>query len=281
MGSDQKNHAGDQVDSVDLDSVDRVDFDDAVVSAVSGGSVEPDAGATGVTEAALAEDETRSSSIGSESEAEAPAPPPSELELLQGQLEAERGRSDELLRQVADARNEMEAVQRRSEQQLERSRRHQMADFLRDLLPILDEFQQALAVLDADGARATEDGNGATGHDHEHDSIQPQATDAALAEGVRLTQHNLLELLRRHGLEELTPQGEVFDPLFHEAISSVEAAPTVAANTVVQVVQRGYTLHDRLLRAARVMVAAQPSAASDTVADASDRNTQEGDERAS
>ena len=188
-------------------------------------------------------------------EDEAALNPPSKLELLRGQLEAERLRGDELLRQVADARNEMEAVQRRSELQLERSRRHQMADFLRDLLPVLDELRQAVdAAGDAAGAGAR---------------CGAEDTENTLVAGISLTRRNLIELLRRNGLEEIDPQGQVFDPLFHEAISSVAAADSaVAANTVVQVVQRGYTLHDRLLRAARVVVAAPPQAGDAAAAEA-------------
>ena len=184
--------------------------------------------------------------------------PPSELEQLRAQLEVERVRGDELLRQVADARNEMEAVQRRSEQQLERSRRHLLTEFLRELLPVLDELQHAVDA--ANTARADASGDGSVGE-----------TGGPLLEGLHLTRRNLLELLRRNGLEELDPQGQAFDPLFHEAVASVVPEDSsVAANTVMQVVQRGYTLHDRLLRAARVVVTAVPSTRDDGTQAAAD-----------
>ncbi len=194
--------------------------------------------------------------------AEAGQSPPSELEQLRAQLEVEQARGDELLRQVADARNEMEAVQRRAEQQMERSRRHQLAEFMSELPPVLDGLRLAVdtaAAVVAAGAEVT------------GEAIEP------LVEGIRLTRRNLLELLQRNGLKELDPQGQVFDPLFHEAIASVAAEdPSVVPHTVMQVVQRGYTLHDRLLRAARVVVTA-PSVLEDEIETAVDGGSEHTD----
>lgn len=81
----------------------------------------------------------------------------------------------------------------------------------------------------------------------------------ALAEGMQLTYRQLMSLLEKHGVKQLDPQGQPFNPEFHEAMSMVESAD-VPANHVLNVMQKGYQLHDRLLRPAMVVVARAPAA---------------------
>ncbi|TIW14591.1 MAG: nucleotide exchange factor GrpE, partial [Mesorhizobium sp.] len=76
----------------------------------------------------------------------------------------------------------------------------------------------------------------------------------ALIEGVELTERAMLSALERHGVKKLEPEGEKFDPNFHQAMFEVPN-PDVPANTVVQVVQPGYSIGERVLRPAMVGVA--------------------------
>ncbi|HLS05085.1 MAG TPA: nucleotide exchange factor GrpE [Wenzhouxiangella sp.] len=141
-------------------------------------------------------------------------------EALQAEIERLR---DALLR----TRAEMENMQRRSAREMEKARRFQNEAIMRDLLQVLDGLDQGL-----DNA----------------------AEDDPSREGLVLTRRLLLKSLEDHGLEVLAPVGEPFDPQWHEAIS-MQPSEDAEPDTVTQVVQKGYRLHDRLLRAARVIVA--------------------------
>lgn len=142
---------------------------------------------------------------------------------LAGEVEKLR---DALLRTRAD----MDNMQKRTEREMERARLYYQETLMRDLLPVIDGLEQGLEnSADGDAAR----------------------------EGLELTYRLLLKALESNGLEVLDPQGESFDPQWHEAMSmqpSEEAEP----DTVLMVVQKGYRLNDRLLRAARVIVARAP-----------------------
>ncbi|MGD5652402.1 nucleotide exchange factor GrpE, partial [Xanthomonas citri pv. citri] len=108
--------------------------------------------------------------------------------------------------------------------------------FARDVLDIADNLQRALDAVPAE-ARAAAD---------------PGLT--ALIEGVELTERSLLSALEKHGVKKLDPQGQKFDPNFHQAMYEVPDA-SVPAGTVVQVMQAGYTIGERVLRPALVGVA--------------------------
>lgn len=138
---------------------------------------------------------------------------------------------DAALRAQADAQN----VKRRAEMDVEKARKFALEGFSKDLLPVVDNLERALEA--------------ATG-DHEQ----------AMAEGVELTLKNLLDVLSKYHIEQIDPQGEPFDPQLHQAMSMVEN-PEVEPNTVIAVMQKGYSLNGRLLRPAMVMVskAAEPA----------------------
>lgn len=151
---------------------------------------------------------------------------PSEADELRAQL-AER--QDRLLRALA----EMENIRRRAQRDREEYVRFANESLLRELLPVLDNLDRALAA-----AR--------TGGD-----------TPSLADGVELIQREMLKVLERVGLTRYSALGGTFDPTRHEAIArvvSVEAAP----GTVVGETLPGYLLHGRVLRAAMVAVAAAP-----------------------
>lgn len=143
---------------------------------------------------------------------------------LQDEIAALR---DQLLREQAEAQN----VRRRAEREVEQARKFALERFAADLLPVIDNLDRALASL-----------------------AEPDEALKPVLEGVELTQRQLGDVLRRFQIEEVNPKDQVFDPQLHEAVASVPV-PGVAPNTVIDVMQKGYTLNGRVLRAAMVVVA--------------------------
>ncbi|WP_281062991.1 nucleotide exchange factor GrpE [Aminobacter sp. AP02] len=139
---------------------------------------------------------------------------------------------DRALRTVA----EMENLRRRTARDVQDARAYSVANFARDMLSVSDNLRRAIEAV-SDEAKAA----GGAGL-------------ASLIEGVEVTERSMLAALERHGVRKLDPQGEKFDPNFHQAMFEVPN-PDVPANTVVQVVQSGYTIGDRVLRPAMVGVA--------------------------
>jgi molecular chaperone GrpE len=162
------------------------------------------------------------------SPAEASATSPS-VEMLQQQL-AEKDKElaelkDKYLRVLADAEN----ARKRIRQQSEDSVRVQRENFLRDLLPIVDNLERAVEAAQGGG-------NG-----------QP------IVEGVEMVLRSLLDFLRANGVTQVNSVGQTFDPQLHEAVDQVHS-PHHPPNTVVSEFHRGYVIGDRTLRPARVAV---------------------------
>jgi len=167
------------------------------------------------------------------SEAAPAEEPRSEVEELRRQLDEKQ---DRLLRALAEADN----VRRRAQRDREEHARYANEALLRDLIPVLDNLDRALAAVRAAG--------GSTG----------EAGDvASLREGVELIQRELLKVLERAGVTRYSAVGQPFDPTRHEAIARV-SSPDAAPDTVVAEQLPGYLLHGRVLRAALVAVAAAP-----------------------
>ena len=131
---------------------------------------------------------------------------------------------------------EMENLRRRTARDVHDARTYAVANFARDMLSVSDNLRRALDAIPAE-AKASGD-----------------AGFKALIEGVDLTERAMLSALERHGVKKLAPEGEKFDPNFHQAMFEVPN-PDVPANTVVQVVQPGYSIGERVLRPALVGVA--------------------------
>ena len=149
------------------------------------------------------------------------------LEALVAQLQQEvLDYRDSALRAQADAQN----VKRRAEQDVEKARKFALEQFSRELLAVVDNLERTL--------EATAGGD---------DAVKP------ITEGVELTLKSLLDALKKFNIEPVDPQGEPFDPNLHQAMSMVENNE-VEPNTVIAVMQKGYTLNGRLLRPAMVMV---------------------------
>ena len=131
-----------------------------------------------------------------------------------------------LIRSQADLQN----VRRRAERDVENAHKYAVEKFVKDLLAVLDSMDRALEL-----AETTE------------------SFDASMLEGTQLTHKLFLDIAARHGVELINPVGEAFDPQEHQAMSIVETADH-DPNTVMAVMQKGYKLEGRVIRAAMVMV---------------------------
>jgi molecular chaperone GrpE len=131
-----------------------------------------------------------------------------------------------LIRSQADLQN----VRRRAERDVENAHKYAVEKFVKDLLAVLDSMDRALEL-----AETTE------------------GFDAAMLEGIQMTHKLLLDTAAKHGVEPINPVGEAFDPQEHQAMSMVESADH-EPNTVMAVMQKGYKLEGRVIRAAMVMV---------------------------
>nr|CAE25775.1 possible heat shock protein (HSP-70 COFACTOR), grpE [Rhodopseudomonas palustris CGA009] len=155
----------------------------------------------------------------------------------------EEGSNEALVREAADARDkmlrtlaEMENLRKRTQKEVADARTYGVTSFARDVLDIADNLQRALDAVPADARANAEPGL------------------KALIEGVELTERSLLNALEKNGVKKFDPKGQKFDPNFQQAMYEVPD-PSVPAGTVVQVVQAGFTIGDRVLRPALVGVA--------------------------
>jgi molecular chaperone GrpE len=157
-------------------------------------------------------------------EAAPPEPTPSTA------LEREHAEmKDRLLRTLA----EMENLRRRTEREVADARTYGVASFARDMLGVADNMRRALDAVAPE--------------------LRAESGAKALIDGVELTERELLKALEKNGVRQFTPQGEKFDPNLHQAMFEVPDA-SVPAGSVVQVVQPGYMIGERVLRPALVGV---------------------------
>lgn len=163
------------------------------------------------------------------------APAPDRVAAREAQVAA---LEDRVLRQQADFANEVRQIRRRGDDAV----RFAAQPVVADLLGVVDALHNAV-----EGLKASE---------HER----------RVADGLRLVERELLEVLRRHGVERLDAAGKPFDPQLHEAISELDSYG--AERTVLQVLSPGFTLHGRLVRAARVVVSRPKAPAAPTGSDA-------------
>ncbi|MEP0847927.1 MAG: nucleotide exchange factor GrpE [Phycisphaerae bacterium] len=157
-----------------------------------------------------------------------PPPPAEELETLRAEVEKLR---DQKLRALAEARNAQQRAQREKELAL----RYAEADFARDLLVVIDDLERTI-----DSARTAE-------------SLAP------VLDGVRIIQEHFLDVLKKRGIQQIESVGQPFDPALHEALLQ-EPSTDVPAGVVTKELARGYRMHGRVIRAARVAVSGGPPA---------------------
>jgi molecular chaperone GrpE len=144
---------------------------------------------------------------------------------------------DQALRALAETEN----TRRRGERELADMSKYAVTGFARDLVSVLENLQRAVDSIPAD-------------------IKESQPAVANLAVGVEMTLKELLGVFARQGIQRIDPMGQKFDHNFHQAVAQIDT-PDAAAGTVVQVLQCGYVIHDRLLRPAMVGVASAASAA--------------------
>ncbi|OZG71688.1 nucleotide exchange factor GrpE [Hahella sp. CCB-MM4] len=146
-------------------------------------------------------------------------------------LEAELAEAkDQMLRVSA----EMQNVRRRAENDVEKARKFALERFVKELLPVVDSLEKAIEACSAEGDA-------------------PEQV-VLLRDGVEMTLSMLMGGLKKFDVEPVDPQGQPFNPEFHEAMSMVPQ-PDAEPNSVIAVLQKGYTLSGRLVRPAMVMVA--------------------------
>ena len=156
----------------------------------------------------------------------------SELETLRAALETAEQQAAEQREAMLRMHAEMENLRKRLMRDLERSRKRALEGVMKDLLPVQDSLEKGLQ------AAAGED-----------------ASIESLREGKALIHRMLDKLLQDHGVQLIDPVGEAFNPELHEAMSLIPS-PEHPRDTVIDVIQKGYQLNERLIRPARVIVSA-------------------------
>jgi molecular chaperone GrpE len=149
-----------------------------------------------------------------------------EIERLKDELMQTKEQS---LRAMAEAQN----IRRRAEQDVEKAHKFGLERFISDLLPVADNLERSI------------------------EAAQASSDIKAVIEGVELTLKSLVSCLEKQQLAAVNPIGEPFDPQLHQAMTAVPNADC-EPNTVLNVFQKGYTLHGRLLRPAMVVVSKKP-----------------------
>lgn len=153
-----------------------------------------------------------------------PATLQAQVEDLQVQLDRAK---EQALRALADAQN----MRRRAEKDVESAHKFALEKFCNALLPVVDNLERAQQSVGSTDDEAVK----------------------SLLQGVELTHKSFIDVLSKFNLEQIDPQGEPFDPQFHQAITMVESLDA-EPNSVLDVMQKGYTLNGRLIRPAMVVV---------------------------
>ena len=150
-------------------------------------------------------------------------------------LETARAEAAEMRDRYLRLAAEMDNLRRRTERDVKDAKSYSVAGFARDMLAVSDNLRRALDAIPTEAREAGDVGFN------------------ALIEGVEMTERAMLSALERHGVKKIEPAGQKFDPHFHQAMFEVPNAD-LPNNTVIQVVQDGYVIGDRVLRPAMVGV---------------------------
>lgn len=140
------------------------------------------------------------------------------------------GQKDSVIRAAAENDN----IRRRAAIDVEKAHKFALEKFVNELLPVIDNLERAVEFSDK-----------------ENEALKP------LIEGIELTQKSFIDSVAKFGVELVNPQGEKFNAEFHQAMS-MQPSEEVEPNTVLAVMQKGFTLNGRLLRPAMVMVSKAP-----------------------
>jgi molecular chaperone GrpE len=153
--------------------------------------------------------------------------PAEELQLM---LEDARSKADEHWEMVIRARAETENLIKRQARELENAHKYAIDKFVSELLPVRDSMEMGLSA-----------------------SREQTADLAKIIEGTELTLKLLTDVMAKFGIKEINPEGQAFNPEYHQAMA-MQPTNDVEPNTVITVIQKGYTLNDRLVRPAMVLV---------------------------
>lgn len=165
--------------------------------------------------------------------AEAPKEGASETRIAELEAEVAKFR-DQWMRAAAETEN----VRKRAQRDQEDTARYATSSFARDMINVAENLKRALETIPPEARKE-------------------EGLLKTVAEGIDLTQRELLSVFEKYGIKRIDPEGQKFDHNLHQAVVQIERAD-VAPGTVVQVVQAGYVQHDRLLRPAMVAVAKAP-----------------------
>lgn len=138
---------------------------------------------------------------------------------------------NEYLNHQLRAKAEVENVRRRAERDVFNERKYALEKYINDLLPVIDSLDRAL-----------------------ESKVSENVYAQKIHEGIELTMSMFLKVMEKYGVKIIDPQGEMFNPELHQAIST-QSGQGVSDNTILNVLQKGFTLNDRLLRPALVVVA--------------------------
>jgi len=158
-------------------------------------------------------------------------------ENLQQHLAEAEAKAKENWDQLLRVKAEQENLRRRHEREVENAHKYALERFAQDLLPVIDSLEMGAEAAAGEGA-----------------------TLEKVREGTELTLKMLLATIEKFGIQAVHPEGEPFNPEYHQAMSMLES-PEHAANTVMNVMQKGYTLNERLIRPAMVVVSKGESTA--------------------
>ena len=156
--------------------------------------------------------------------------PEAEIALLHSELEAAKQTINDQKDSVVRAAADVENMRRRAAQDVEKAHKFALEKFANELLPVIDNLERAIEFSDK-----------------ENEQLKP------VLEGIEMTVKSFNDAVSKFGVEIVNPQGEQFNPEFHQAMS-IQPSNDVAPNTVLAVMQKGYTLNGRLLRPAMVML---------------------------
>jgi molecular chaperone GrpE len=152
-------------------------------------------------------------------------------ESIEQQLDRAQATIKDYWDQIMRLKAEIENNQKRNARDIENAHKYVLRNFAESLLPIVDSMEMGQKTAEADNA-----------------SLE------TIVEGTQLTMDMFIQVLESHGLQQIDPVGEKFDPEQHQAISMVDAEDA-ESNTIVSVMQKGFSLNDRLVRPAMVVVA--------------------------
>ena len=156
------------------------------------------------------------------------------IEILEVAVAAAQQEAADAKQSMLLMKADMENLRKRLVREHEKSRRRTLERFMSDLLPVRDSLERGLEAAN-----------------------DPAATVDALREGKQLIMKMLTKVMGDHGLETIDPAGETFDPEKHEAMTMLPS-PEHDENTVIDVLEKGYKLHERLIRPAKVVVSRKP-----------------------